>query len=111
MEFTEAQWASCAHTRTSAGLAVHLLPVLPRGRRLLLARVGIDAWKIASGEVGNMPLLDAIAADGRPVLVSSGMSDLTEVAAAVELLPTGRCGRDGAAVHLGLPVPARRSSA
>lgn len=83
MEFTEAQWIELRAHAHEAGLQFISSPFSLEAVDLL-ARVGIDAWKIASGEVGNMPLLDAIAADGRPVLVSSGMSDLTEVAAAVE---------------------------
>ena len=42
------------------------------------------AWKIASGEINNFALLDAAAATGRPVLLSTGMSPLAEVDAAVE---------------------------
>jgi len=83
MEFSEAQWVELRAHAHEAGLKFISSPFSLEAVDLL-ARVGIDAWKIASGEVGNMPLLDAIAADGRPVLVSSGMSDLTEVAAAVE---------------------------
>jgi N,N'-diacetyllegionaminate synthase len=59
----------------------------------LLQRVGIDAWKVASGELGNHPLLDAIAACGQPVLLSTGMSPWSEVEDAV-----ARLGRHGAEV-------------
>jgi N-acetylneuraminate synthase len=50
----------------------------------LLERVGVPLYKIASGEVTNPPLLEAVAATGKPVLLSSGMSgldDLTRAAA------------------------------
>ena len=40
----------------------------------LLEQVGVPAYKIASGEVTNPPLLEAVAATGKPVLLSSGMS-------------------------------------
>jgi N,N'-diacetyllegionaminate synthase len=52
----------------------------------LLERVGVPAYKIASGEVTNPPLLRAVAATGRPVLVSTGMSGLDEVEGAVAIL-------------------------
>ena len=52
----------------------------------LLERVGAPAYKVASGEVTNPPLLDAIAATGKPVFVSTGMSGLEEVDLAVEIL-------------------------
>jgi N-acetylneuraminate synthase len=45
----------------------------------LLEEVGVPAYKIASGEVTNPPLVEAVAATGKPVLLSSGMSGLAEV--------------------------------
>ena len=41
-------------------------------------------WKIASGEVGHAPILDRVAATRRPVLLSSGLSPLVELDAAVK---------------------------
>jgi N-acetylneuraminate synthase len=49
----------------------------------LLARVGVPAWKIASGEASDLPLVDAILDKGLPVLVSTGMSALAEIDAIV----------------------------
>lgn len=49
----------------------------------LLEEVGISAYKIPSGEVSNLPLLERIAKTGRPVFLSSGMSDWTELDLAV----------------------------
>lgn len=51
-----------------------------------LAELGMPAFKIGSGEVTNLPLLAHIAAKGQPVLLSTGMSTLAEVASAVETL-------------------------
>lgn len=52
----------------------------------LLEQVGIPAYKIPSGEVSNLPLLERVAETGRPVLLSSGMSDWVELDAAVAVL-------------------------
>jgi N,N'-diacetyllegionaminate synthase len=52
----------------------------------LLERLGVLAYKIASGEVTNPPLVDAVAATGKPVFVSTGMSGLDEIGGAVEIL-------------------------
>jgi N-acetylneuraminate synthase len=49
----------------------------------LLERIGIEAWKVASGEVNNTVLLDEMLRSKKPMLVSSGMSSLAEVDAAV----------------------------
>lgn len=55
----------------------------------LLERVGVAAYKIPSGEVTNLPLLDCVAATGKPVYLSSGMSDWNELDAAVATLRKG----------------------
>lgn len=52
----------------------------------LLEQVGISAYKIPSGEVSNLPLMEYIARMGRPVLLSSGMSNWQELDAAVAVL-------------------------
>ncbi len=55
----------------------------------LLEEVGVDSYKVPSGEVSNLPLLERIAATGKPALLSSGMSDWAELDAAVEALRAG----------------------
>jgi sialic acid synthase SpsE len=52
----------------------------------LLEDVGVPAYKVASGEVTNPPLLEAVAATGKPVLLSSGMSGLADVERAAATL-------------------------
>lgn len=51
-----------------------------------LADLGMDYWKIPSGEITNLPYLRKIALKGGKVILSSGMSTLSEVAAAVDVL-------------------------
>lgn len=57
----------------------------------LLQEIGVAAYKIASGEVTNPPLLRAVAATGKPTLLSSGMSGLEQIDAAAGLLRGGGC--------------------
>lgn len=52
----------------------------------LLEELGIAAYKIPSGEVSNIPLLEKIARTGKPVLLSSGMSDWQELDLAVSVV-------------------------
>jgi len=52
----------------------------------LLEKVGVERYKIASGEVTNIPLLKYIAQTEKKVLLSSGMSSWTELDTAVETL-------------------------
>lgn len=49
----------------------------------LLEQVNIGHYKIPSGEVSNIPLLEAIAETGKPVFLSSGMSNWEELDRAV----------------------------
>jgi N,N'-diacetyllegionaminate synthase len=55
----------------------------------LLEDVGVGAYKIPSGEVSNLPLMERIARTGKPALLSSGMSDWAELDAAVAALRKG----------------------
>jgi N,N'-diacetyllegionaminate synthase len=52
----------------------------------MLERVEVPLYKIASGEVTNPPLIEAVAATGRPVLLSTGMSGIEDIERAVEIL-------------------------
>lgn len=49
----------------------------------LLEEVGVERYKIPSGEVTNLPMLDSIARLGKPILLSSGMNSWGEIDAAV----------------------------
>jgi len=51
-----------------------------------LHELNVPAFKISSGDVTNHPFLQFVAGKGRPVILSTGMSDLEEVAEAVETL-------------------------
>jgi N,N'-diacetyllegionaminate synthase len=55
----------------------------------LLEEVGVPAYKVASGELTNPPLLEAVAATGKPVLLSSGMSGMEDVDRAAGTLRSG----------------------
>jgi N-acetylneuraminate synthase len=88
MEFTEAQWQGLAEHAAERGLVFLSSPFSIEAVEML-ERVGMSMWKIASGEVSNRPLLEAVARTGRPVLLSSGMSGLAELDAAVECVRSG----------------------
>ena len=85
MEFSEAQWQGLhdhAHERQLQFISSPFS--LPAAE--LLRRIGLDAWKIASGEISNGPLLEYMANTGLPVLLSTGMSTVSEIDRAVEVL-------------------------
>lgn len=83
MEFTESQWHGLKKHADEAGLYFLSSPFSLEAVDLL-RRVGVSAWKVASGEVTNTVLLDGMMEDGRPVFLSSGMSTQEELNASVD---------------------------
>ncbi len=82
MEFPERHWVALREHATRRGLQFLSSPFSLEAVELL-ERVGVSAWKVPSGEVGNVPLLDRIARTGLPVYLSSGMSGMAELDGAV----------------------------
>lgn len=82
MEFTPEQWAGLKEHAEARGL---LFVSSPFSRQAvdLLKELGIRVWKVASGEVTSTDLIRQMAATGLPVLLSSGMSRLSELERAV----------------------------
>ena len=85
MEFSEEQWLGLKQHADERGLLFLSTPFSSEAIELL-SRIGMKVWKIASGEVGNISMLNQIAAFGQPVILSSGMSDLKELDDAVQML-------------------------
>lgn len=59
-----------------------------------LAELGIGKWKLPSGEITNLPYLRKIGSFGQEVILSTGMCDLDEVAAALSVLETAGTARE-----------------
>src|ERR1700693_3913200 len=77
----------------------------------LLDELGVVAYKVPSGEITNLPYIRHLASKHRPLIVSTGMSDMDEVASAVGAI------RDAAEVPIVLlhcvslyPAPAAGSN-
>jgi len=100
-----------AHRRVAerarrAGLAVMTTPfaedVVPA-----LEDIGFDAYKVASGDVTYLSLIATLARTRKPLVISSGMSSLTDVAAAIGAAQAAR-NHDLATLHCvsAYPTPA-----
>jgi sialic acid synthase SpsE len=81
-ELDEAAHRAVVDRARAHGLAVLATP-LSEAAVGLLERVGIDAYKIASGDITWPGLIARAAATGRPLIMSTGMSDLHEISRAV----------------------------
>jgi len=51
-----------------------------------LERMGVSAYKIGSGECNNYPLIEHIASFGKPMIVSTGMNNISSVKKTVDIL-------------------------
>ncbi|QQS42028.1 MAG: N-acetylneuraminate synthase family protein [Acidobacteriota bacterium] len=83
MEFTEEQWRGLKKHADEAGLLFLSTPFSKKAAEML-DRIGMKVWKMASGEVGNTPLLEFVSSFDGPVILSSGMSPWSELDTAVE---------------------------
>ena len=82
MEFTEEQWHGLKKHADERGLLFLSSPFSLEAVDLL-TRVGASAWKVASGELGSVSLLERMMTTSLPFILSSGMSALEELDAAV----------------------------
>lgn len=55
-----------------------------------LAQLGMRRFKIPSGEITNEPFLAHLASYGRPLILSTGMADMDEIARAIEVIGQAR---------------------
>ena len=84
MEFSQEQWAGLAKHANDKGLIFLSSPFSNEAVDLLL-QIDTPAWKIASGEVNNSSLFTRILNTKLPILISSGMSSLSELDEVVNL--------------------------
>ena len=85
MEFTEAEWVGLRRHALKTGVDFLSSPFSLEALELL-HRVGVMGWKVASGEVKSLAILNRMAATHLPIFLSTGMSPLAEIDEAVSLL-------------------------
>ena len=108
MEFTEEQWQGLAEHAADRGLIFLSSPFSLEAVELL-ERLGAPAWKVGAGEIGNLPMLERMAATGRPVLLSSGMASLERTRRGRRQVRMPAAHRGGVAMHDGLSLPAGKA--
>lgn len=69
-----------------------------------LATLDMPVWKIPSGEITNLPYLEKVAGLKKPVILSTGMSNLAEIEDALSVLDDGGC-EDVTLLHCNTEYP------
>lgn len=76
--FEKSQWLELATHAREAGLVFLSSPFSEEAVDWLI-ECDVPAWKVASGELTNHPMIRKMAQTGKPILISSGLSSWSEL--------------------------------
>ena len=68
------------------GVIFFSTPMSRGAAKILNEEIGVNLWKIASGDILDFPMLDYMRHTDKPIIISSGQSTLEEVERAVDFL-------------------------
>jgi len=90
MSFTIEQWKGIKQHCDEVGIEFLCSPFSNLAVEWL-EEIGVKQYKIGSGEVNNLLILERIAQTGKPIILSSGMSSFEELDATVSFLKSNNC--------------------
>ena len=85
LELDEAQHLELKEYASARGITYFCTPCdVPSVE--LLERISCPFYKVASRDLTNIPLLEALSKTGKPVIISTGMADLDDIDTAISVL-------------------------
>lgn len=81
----EAFWKPLKAYCDEIGIIFHSTP-MSRGAAEILNKLGVELWKVGSGDILDFVTLDYLSATGKPIIMSTGMSTLEELDSSVDFL-------------------------
>jgi N,N'-diacetyllegionaminate synthase len=85
MEFSKRQWKEIKDHCEEVNLEFISSPFSNKAVDLL-EELDVKRYKVGSGEINNFLLLEKIAKTGKPIIISSGMSSISEISEALKFL-------------------------
>ncbi|RPD91712.1 hypothetical protein EGM88_14320 [Aureibaculum marinum] len=89
LELDEAQHLELKEYASAKGITYFCTPCDVPSLELL-ERIDCPFYKVASRDLTNIPLLEALGKTGKPVIISTGMASLEDIDAAVDALQLGK---------------------
>jgi len=105
LELTEKDFKKLAEYAKKTGI-LFLSSPFDRESVDLLDEIGVSAYKVASGEITNFPLLKYIVEKDNPIILSTGMATLGEIEDAVRVIEKAGVG-DIVLLHCVTSYPAK----
>lgn len=103
LELRKSDWAKIAEKARNSGIMFFSSPFDEESVDLL-DDLGVPAFKVASGDLTHLPLLKYIARKNKPIILSTGMSRLSEVDEALNTI-YGEENRDVVLLHCVVNYP------
>lgn len=85
MEFTKEQWKGLAEHAANNNI-LFLSSAFSIEAVDLLANIGMPAWKVGSGEIASLDLIEAMCDAGGPILLSTGLCNIKELDSIIEII-------------------------
>ena len=82
LEFSKEKLQACKEYCQEVGM-VFLSTPFDEEAADLLEEVGVEGYKVSSGDLTNLPLLAHLAKKGKPIIISTGMANMAETEEAV----------------------------